>query len=289
MRDARDFPSSFIDISPYYFEHLVADIWEAQGWNSTVTSLSQDFGIDIVVERPDPYPQKKLIQVKCYSDGNNVSGPEVREIAGLHQQEPDADSVIIVTSSDFTQNAVEVANRSNVKLINGESLSELVIDSGSETDVKKYRDLSETETESEQQKRERLYQLLQKRSTEIEIDSMGPGTLHLYFSLNGVFTDYYEQIANHHTLRGLSTAMATQVEKIAEREEMSVDWYRNSEPYSLGIMCANRYQKGTEEHRDYHFSIIGEILSDVYDIGIQGIDWAVVSGAADIHFTWTDI
>jgi len=61
------------EIDPYEFEALVADVWEEYSWETTVTSCSQDRGIDGVAQRENPTKQKILIQAKAH-DTENESG-----------------------------------------------------------------------------------------------------------------------------------------------------------------------------------------------------------------------
>lgn len=55
----------------YDFEHLIADLWERQGWRATVKQQSVDRGVDIVAEQDNPFPQKWLI-LRWSSKSNSV-------------------------------------------------------------------------------------------------------------------------------------------------------------------------------------------------------------------------
>lgn len=117
----------------YKFEKLVADIWEQRGWETTVTTGSGDRGMDIIAKKNSPFKQKHVIQAKRYSEGNKVGSPDIQQYSSLQQQEPNVDSVIIVTTSSFSIQAKEIADDLNVKLINGQELSQIITnnDSGS--------------------------------------------------------------------------------------------------------------------------------------------------------------
>ena len=54
----------------FQFEHLIADLWEQQGWTTEVEQQSSDAGVDIRATKSQPYPRKALIQAKRYSDKN---------------------------------------------------------------------------------------------------------------------------------------------------------------------------------------------------------------------------
>lgn len=110
----------------YDFEHFVADLWERQGWNCAVSQASVDAGIDVTATKSIPYDQKKLIQAKRYGEDTTVGGPDIQQYASLKHQQPDVDSVVVVTTSSFTRSAEERARELNVKLVDGDDLEDLV-------------------------------------------------------------------------------------------------------------------------------------------------------------------
>jgi len=110
----------------YEFEHFVADLWERMGWQTEVSQASNDAGIDVVAEKKTPYPQKKVIQAKRYSDNTTVGGPDIQQYASLRHQVPDADSVVVVTTSRFTKSAEKRGEELNVKLVDGDALVQMI-------------------------------------------------------------------------------------------------------------------------------------------------------------------
>lgn len=122
----------------YDFEHLVADLWELQGWDAEVEQQSADAGVDVRATQSSPYRRKVLIQAKRYSDDNPVTGPNIQQYAALKQQEPDTDESIIVTTGRFTGSAEDRAEDLNVKLINGEGLVDLISGLGAYGVVEEY-------------------------------------------------------------------------------------------------------------------------------------------------------
>ena len=113
------------DVSPYEFELLVADLWDDLGWDTRVTRESHDRGIDIVATKQSPFAQKMLIQAKAYDETNKIGSAEVRKYATLYKQEPDADQIVIVTTSYFTEEATQLAADLNVKLVDKQDVLEL--------------------------------------------------------------------------------------------------------------------------------------------------------------------
>lgn len=113
-------------IDAYDFESVVAELWERQGWGTTVTQGSNDRGVDVIAERSDPFTQKIAIQAKRYDPSSSVGGPEVQQYASLRQQVERVDSVVIVTTGQFTRQARETADTLNVKLVNGGKLYNII-------------------------------------------------------------------------------------------------------------------------------------------------------------------
>ena len=113
-------------MDPYEFEQLVADVWEAEGYDTTVRQKSDDRGIDVEAVKQQPFHQKVLIQAKRYSDSNTIGSEEVRKYATLYQQVNDADTVVIVTTGGFTNQAERLARDLDVKLVDGKSLAQMI-------------------------------------------------------------------------------------------------------------------------------------------------------------------
>ena len=128
----------------YDFEHFVADLWDQQGWETTVEKQSNDAGVDIRATKEYPYSQKILIQAKRYGENTTVGGPDIQQYASLKQQERDADKAIIVTTGRFTSAAEDRADELNVKLINGSDLVELIERYDAQDIVSKYVETAAT-------------------------------------------------------------------------------------------------------------------------------------------------
>jgi len=110
-------------VDPYEFEHLVADVWEERGWETSVSQASNDQGVDVVAEKSDGLMnQKAVIQAKRYSEGNKIGRPKIQQYHSLKQQDADADAAVVVTTSSFTSTAEDWASEHNVKLIDGRQL-----------------------------------------------------------------------------------------------------------------------------------------------------------------------
>lgn len=111
-------------LSPSDFESLVANLWEKKGFQTRVTTQSNDRGVDVIARKGG---NTSLIQAKRYDpEKSTVGGPTVREIAGA-LQERGADSCLVVTSGTFSEQAISSARSiTGVELIgHKELISEL--------------------------------------------------------------------------------------------------------------------------------------------------------------------
>lgn len=135
---AREIASQLQQLDSYSLEQLTADLWSSLGWDAQVTSQSSDRGIDVEARRNYPVEEKQLLQVKRYEWGNKVGSSEVQQYASLQIQEENVDTVVIITTSTFTDPAKQLATDTNVKLINGVKLAEMVQQQQAESLVEKY-------------------------------------------------------------------------------------------------------------------------------------------------------
>lgn len=114
-------------IDEYDFEHFVADLWEARGWETEVSQASVDEGVDVTARMIGGLMDTKAaIQVKRFSEGNKIGRPDVQRYYSMKVQDPEADAAVVVTTSSFTDGAEEWAGEHNVKLVDGDDLVELV-------------------------------------------------------------------------------------------------------------------------------------------------------------------
>ncbi len=113
-------------MDPYDFERFVADLWERMGWSTELSSASADEGVDVVARKSTPYDQTVLIQAKRYGPTTTVGSPDIQQYASLKHQYDGVDKVLVITTNEFTGQALDLAGRLNVKTIDGEQLAELV-------------------------------------------------------------------------------------------------------------------------------------------------------------------
>lgn len=117
---------------PAFFEQAVVDLLLKMGYggvggSGSVTSLSNDGGIDGVIDQDVLGLSRVYIQAKRYGDGNTVGRPEVQGFVGALSGK--ADSGVFITTSRFAQGAYDYANTvpTRIILIDGTKLAELMI------------------------------------------------------------------------------------------------------------------------------------------------------------------
>ena len=108
------------ELTPRGFEEYVADVWRASGYTCHLTKKTRDSGVDVVADRGD---ERLLIQAKRYTNCS-VGIETVQRVAGLLvDEEFTASGVLVVTTSGFSQDARQRAERiSNLELVDGSGL-----------------------------------------------------------------------------------------------------------------------------------------------------------------------
>lgn len=102
------------------FEEYLTTLFWALGYRAENTKMSRDQGIDVMVSKGG---KKYGIQAKYYSQP--VGNSAVQEvIAGREYFK--LDKAAVITNATFTSAAVDLALRTNVRLIDGEELNRLI-------------------------------------------------------------------------------------------------------------------------------------------------------------------
>ncbi len=110
-------------LAPYEFEHFAAAYFQRRKFRDVwVTKASNDFGVD--VEMADRFGRRIVVQCKRYA--GKVGRPVVQQTFGAMYM-LDARECYVVTSGDFTKEALEVeAAFPNIHLVDGKSLLEVM-------------------------------------------------------------------------------------------------------------------------------------------------------------------
>ena len=118
--------------TPEFFEQLVLDLLHAMGYGTDRRSLqrvggSGDGGIDGIISLDRLGLEKVYVQAKRWK--GPVGSPEVQGFVGALQLHG-ANKGVLITSGSVTKPARESATRANVVLIDGDRLTNLMIDNG---------------------------------------------------------------------------------------------------------------------------------------------------------------
>ena len=113
-------PSKLDDVeNPYEYEQSISNSFSDLGWNSYSTSGSGDQGADVVAEKNGI---KLIIQCKLYSASvGNKAVQEVSAALGFYH----GDISAVITNSDFTRSAKQLANSLGVYLLHHSQIPEL--------------------------------------------------------------------------------------------------------------------------------------------------------------------
>lgn len=103
------------------FEELVAEAYRRQGYRVTEGGVGADGGIDLELRKGD-----ELVLVQCKQwKAQKVGVTVVREMFGVLTAS-NANKVVIICSSNFTQQAVDFASDKPVALVSGNELLSLI-------------------------------------------------------------------------------------------------------------------------------------------------------------------
>ena len=123
-----------LDMSPAFFERLVLDLLLNMGYGgknkemAKVTPTSHDNGVDGIIPEDALGLDKIYIQAKRYKD-TPVGKPEIQQFVGALEEQK-ATKGVFITTSKFTNGAIETANKASKKivLIDGKSLADYMIE-----------------------------------------------------------------------------------------------------------------------------------------------------------------
>ncbi|WP_309248113.1 restriction endonuclease [Rothia santali] len=126
---------------PGFFEQAVVDLLLAMGYGGTtgtgsVTQLSNDGGIDGVIDQDVLGLNRVYVQAKRYQDGNTVGRPDLQAFVGALSGK--ADSGVFFTTSRFSDGARVYAENvpTRIILIDGKRLADLMIRYGVGVQIK---------------------------------------------------------------------------------------------------------------------------------------------------------
>lgn len=114
--------NKFSDLSGTNFENLLYRLYTVQGYTVQKTGKTGDQGGDLIANKN---PDRILIQAKCYNNSpvGNAGVQDAAAAKGFY----DCNKAMVITSSNFTKDAIDLAKKDNIELIEKRRLSELLL------------------------------------------------------------------------------------------------------------------------------------------------------------------
>jgi Holliday junction resolvasome RuvABC ATP-dependent DNA helicase subunit len=128
--EQRTWESDLKTLSGEDFERIVLTLLGRMGFQAELTKASGDGGIDVIATLNKPIVGGRyLFQCKRYHDENWVGAPTVRDFYGAVTADR-AVKGILITTSNFTAQAREFAEKVGVELIAYDQLKQLLVEYG---------------------------------------------------------------------------------------------------------------------------------------------------------------
>lgn len=107
--------------NPTEFEKYIAELYTKQNFKTKVTPKTNDGGKDIIMSKNR---KKYVVEVKLYSYHNKVGREPIQKLDSVAKNEK-AKGIFITTSS-FTDTAIKWAKQTNIELIDGLELTQMI-------------------------------------------------------------------------------------------------------------------------------------------------------------------
>lgn len=112
---------NMLTMNPTEFEEFTGKALEALGYRDVKrVGGAGDLAADLTAT--DPQGRSAIVQCKRYTPGSRVGSPALQAFIGMRAVHHKADRGIFVTTADYTQQAIELANEHDVVLIDGDDL-----------------------------------------------------------------------------------------------------------------------------------------------------------------------
>lgn len=108
------------------FEHFVAAVLSALGYQSRVTPFSGDGGVDVIAHRDPLGLEPPLIKIQCKHTSASAGAPEVQQLVGTLSS---GELGLFVTLGSFTRDAKSLERvRQDLRLVGGAELVDLILE-----------------------------------------------------------------------------------------------------------------------------------------------------------------
>jgi len=114
---------SFSKLSGSDFERLLYRLYEAMGYSVHLSGRVGDQGGDLIATKNQ---EMILVQAKCYT--NSLVGNSAVQEAVAAKNHYDCNKAVVVATSNFTKEAIELARTNNVELIPRRMIQKMLLD-----------------------------------------------------------------------------------------------------------------------------------------------------------------
>lgn len=126
---ADDLLTAIIDQTSSFFETLVVDLMKAMGYgDGFVTKATGDGGVDGIIYEDKLGFNLIYIQAKRWNKDAVIGKPEIQKFAGAMMGPPKVEKGLFITTAKFSQGAMDFAKAQHIILVDGEKLTELMIE-----------------------------------------------------------------------------------------------------------------------------------------------------------------
>ena len=126
---ADDLLTEIMNQSADFFESLVVDLMRAMGYgDGFVTKTSNDGGIDGIIHEDKLGFNLIYIQAKRWKTDATITKPEIQKFAGAMMGPPKVEKGLFITTAKFSQGAKSFADAQHIILVDGQKLTELMIE-----------------------------------------------------------------------------------------------------------------------------------------------------------------
>ena len=109
------------NLSGIEFEDYLAKLFNTHGYQVEKTPKTRDYGADLILHKDQ---QRVAVQAKCYTGSVGVAAVQ-EALSGMAYYR--CQSAWVVTTGNYTNNAVELAQQANVRLIDRKELGKLIL------------------------------------------------------------------------------------------------------------------------------------------------------------------
>lgn len=128
---AEDLLDAIMEQSPSFFENLVVELMKSMNYgDGFVTKTSHDEGIDGIIHEDKLGFNLIYIQAKRWNPKTVIGKPEIQKFAGAMMGPPRIEKGLFITTAGFSQGARMFADAQHIILVDGQRLTELMIEYG---------------------------------------------------------------------------------------------------------------------------------------------------------------